>query len=56
MLIETIIRKTIEIREDVLTLRTGNDVRQNIYSRLISEANQFDTVRQNETTQALVPF
>jgi len=51
--IETIIKSTIDLRDEVLGLNTTADVRKMIYLHLISDANQFKSVRQSETTRAL---
>lgn len=54
MLIEKIVKRTIQITDDVLTINTTNDVRDKIYKHLVKDANHFDTVQRKETTQALI--
>ena len=53
MLVETIIKGTIQLRNEVLALNISEDVRKRIHSHLISDNKQFDTFIQTNTTGAL---
>ena len=48
ILIDTIIIQTIQITNEVITMNTTNDVKDNIYTYLAEDVNHFDTVRQTE--------
>ena len=53
MLIDIIITRKFQMTNEVITMNTTDDVKDSIYTHLAEDANQFDTVRQTETTQAL---
>ena len=53
MLIETIIKRTIELQDEVIQIDATEDVRKQIYSHLVTEASQFNAVQRMETTTAL---
>ena len=54
MLIDTIITRIIEMTNEVITINTSNDVRDQIYKHLNEDSNQFNAVRKTEITQALI--
>ena len=53
MLISTIIKRTLEQRDKVLTLNVSDDVRLQVLHHLIDDTTQFDTTIRNEVTETL---
>ena len=53
LLVDTIIKRTIQLRDEVLTLNITDHVRKQISSHLVTDTNQFDCVTRTETTQRL---
>ena len=53
MLIETVIKRTIQLKDEAIQINASKDVRDKIYSHLIYDASQFDTVQRTEETRAM---
>ena len=53
MLVETIIKHMIELQEEVIQIDASEDVRKQMYSHLVTDASQFNSVQRMETTIAL---
>ena len=53
-IVNIVIKQTIELQNGVLTLNATDNARRRIYLHLITDANQFESVRRTEITGALV--
>ena len=53
MLISTIIKRTIQQLDDVLSLNVSDDIRLQVWNHLTDDTTQFDTTMRNEVTESL---